>query len=173
MGHPRPGHRARTVPAADTERRPRRHVGLGLLAQLYYVTPGLSSANWDSSDSSRPLTGEDLVEQLGMIDPRVAVTTDVHVDSSVLGVRVPGPVAVVLAVISAAVLLLLVRGPLPDRGSRWAWFWLLATPTGLVAFLVLGGPLQGYRAPDARRLSGWTGLLLSLLIAGLTTWSWS
>ena len=56
----------------------------------------------------------------------------------------------------------------PERATRWAWFWLQWNPVGVLAFLLLSGPVPGVPAPrpGARRLTGGWAFLLSLLLGG-------
>jgi len=87
--------------------------------------------------------------------------------------RVPGWVAPLVLVATVPAFFLLVKGPQPWRATRWAWFWLLSTPVGMVAFLLLSGPTAPLPAPhDPRRrlTGGWAFLLAGLLGAGLGAW---
>ncbi|MBB6629245.1 hypothetical protein H5V45_18100 [Nocardioides sp. KIGAM211] len=70
--------------------------------------------------------------------------------------------------LALATLWLLVSGPEPWRGTRWAWFWLmfLGSPVGLAAFLVLAGPPLSPRSH--RRITGGWAFLLALLIGSVT-----
>lgn len=64
--------------------------------------------------------------------------------------------------------LVLLSGPRPWRGTRWAWSWLvlLAGPVGIPAVLFLAGPTPPLPAPrpGARRLTGGWAFLLALVI---------
>ena len=65
---------------------------------------------------------------------------------------------------------LLVAGPHPWRATRWAWFWLLLPPVGVVVYLVLSGPTPGVpgpRNPQWRLTGGWAFLLSLPLTAVL------
>jgi hypothetical protein len=72
-------------------------------------------------------------------------------------------------------LVVLVAGPQPWRGTRWAWFWWITNPIGVAAFLLLAGPLVRRTQPgnvDRRVTGGWSFLLaiaptLSFAIYGL------
>ena len=66
-------------------------------------------------------------------------------------------------------LVILTMGPEPWRATRWAWFWLMGSVVGAVAFLLLSGPTPGVRRPSrpAWRLTGGWAFLLSMLLAGL------
>lgn len=62
----------------------------------------------------------------------------------------------------------LLLGPQPWRFTRWGWFWLVfgAWPVGVPAFLLLGGA-SGLLPPadPGRRLSGWSGLGLGIVVS--------
>ena len=64
--------------------------------------------------------------------------------------------------------LLLIGGPDPRRGNRWAWFWLFyvgrSYQVGLLAFLLLGTALRGGHLEPARRLKGGEGLALAIVL---------
>ena len=82
-----------------------------------------------------------------------------------------------LALLSA--FLLILGGPVPWRANRWAWFWLLGPgddgALGAFAFLVLSGRTPGLPAPraHARRLDGWRGFLLAILLGFAVSLLWS
>ena len=68
-----------------------------------------------------------------------------------------------------AVLVLIISGPEPWRATRWAWFWLfaLASPIGLVAYVLLAGPVVRPAPADrTRRLTGGWAFLLAWLVLG-------
>jgi hypothetical protein len=75
-----------------------------------------------------------------------------------------------------AVAALLLGGPDPWLGNRWAWFWVTwvmhdAYAVAILAFALLSGPLPGVRRPLwRRRLSGWEGFAL---LPGLALLLWS
>jgi hypothetical protein len=100
--------------------------------------------------------------------PRPSSDADLH------GWRVPVWWGFAVIGLALATLALLVNGPQPWRGTRWAWFWLmaLASPLGVAAFLLLAAPTPLLGAPraDARRLTGgWAFLLGVVLSATLTS----
>lgn len=72
---------------------------------------------------------------------------------------------------------LLVNGPQPWRATRWAWFWTfgLATPLGIVFYLVLGGPtsLSHPPRPGRERLTGVLAFLLTAVVSGLLGAAWA
>lgn len=113
---------------------------------------------WDSSGSLRVLA-----DQRSMSG------------ATLVGWPVPawmGPAALGLWMLT---LWLLYVGPQPWRATRWAWFWTLFSPFGVVAaplFLAVGGPLRGTpRTRDReneRRLTGGWSFLLVLLVAAAT-----
>ena len=87
------------------------------------------------------------------------------------GRAVPGWVPLLAVVVSVLSLVAVALGPEPWRATRWAWFWLLSTPVGAAAFLLLSGPTPGVRhtRDPARRLTGGWGLLLAALLGGGAT----
>lgn len=89
------------------------------------------------------------------------------------GWQVPTAVGLLAFVAGLVVLCLIVSGPPPWRGTRWAWFWLSGSVAGLVGFLVLSGPFPGLRAPrpNHRRLTGGWAFLIGLTLAAVApTW---
>ena len=71
-----------------------------------------------------------------------------------------------------ATLGLLIAGPEPWRATRWAWFWVfgIATPLGVVAYLILGGPTRLSTRPPAgaKRLTGGWAFILSVVLSGVS-----
>jgi hypothetical protein len=90
-------------------------------------------------------------------------------DTSLWGWHVPSWLALPAMVLFLAALWLVVNGPRPWRATRWGWFWLLASPVGVLAFLMLSGPTPPLRAPPvtSRRLTGGRALLLSIVLTYL------
>jgi hypothetical protein len=90
-------------------------------------------------------------------------------DTSLWGWHVPSWLGLPAVLLFLATAWLVVNGPLPWRATRWAWFWLLASPLGVLGFLLLSGPTSPLRAPTAtrRRLTGGRALLLSILLTWL------
>mgnify|MGYP001214514912 CR=1 FL=1 len=88
------------------------------------------------------------------------------------GRNVPGWIAGLAISSMISVLYLIMAGPYPWRATRWAWFWLVTTPVGLVAFLVLSGrfPLIALPKWPQRRLIGIWAFLLSFPLHGLRLW---
>ena len=77
--------------------------------------------------------------------------------------RLPTGWAVPLAAVGVGTLVLLLNGPEPRWGTRWAWAWaiLLLSPTLFVlGYLVLGA--RGAR-PDDRRINGWWLFVMGIL----------
>ena len=127
------------------------------------VSPGVAVQPGDLPD-----LGTDLAEELRAEGVRVLPLAYPSVHSDVLGWRVPQWVGALLFAGWLAALFLLVGGPVPERATRWAWFWLNSNPLGVLAFLLLSGPTPGVPAPrpGARRLTGGWAFLLSLVLGG-------
>ena len=89
--------------------------------------------------------------------------------ASILGWELPGWMGVAGLLAFLATLVLLVSGPRPWRATGWAWFWLLSTPVGVLAYLVLSGPTPLVPAPrpHSRRLTGGWAFLLALALRQL------
>ena len=86
---------------------------------------------------------------------------------SVAGWSGPQPLWWLCLVAGVAVLVLIVSGPVPWRATRWAWFWMLALafPFGLIAYVLLGGPLGRMRPADgARRMTGGWAFLVAWVV---------
>ena len=98
---------------------------------------------------------------------RVERTHGASTGAEVLGWSLPSWTGWVALLLWISVFLLIVSGPPPWRANRWAWFWflVLASPVGLVAYLVLGGPTGLFppRLGAPRTRGGW-GFLLALVV---------
>ncbi|MBT9256772.1 hypothetical protein [Phycicoccus mangrovi] len=76
------------------------------------------------------------------------------------------PLLVVLGVLG-----LVVAGPPPRWGTRWFWFWMCgaAAPLAVWAFAVTQLVTRRRHHPEGlRRLGGWAGLGLGLLLSVVT-----
>lgn len=125
-----------------------------------------------TGNAGLPYVVGDPAQMLRALDPEVDVArVDGRGDRWTLaGWRVPAAAGWLGLVAWAATMLLLVGGPEPWRATRWAWFWLVLAsgPLGVLAHLLLGGPL-GVKRPAAgsgRLTGGWAFLLASLVPAG-------
>ncbi|MFN8190895.1 MAG: hypothetical protein U0R78_10755 [Nocardioidaceae bacterium] len=89
--------------------------------------------------------------------------------ATVWGFNGPSWFAAVALTAVLATFTLVVTGPSPWRATRWAWFWLMWTPIGALAFVVLSGPVWGLPAPRSGRrgLTGGWAFLLSLVVGEL------
>lgn len=119
--------------------------------------------------------GRDIAVQLRALDPglRVSRVPLRLTYGQVYGWYVPSWVGLASFSLILATLGLLVSGPRPWWATRWAWFWLMATPVGVVAFLALSGPTPGVPAPRSPRplLRGGWGLVLAAVMASfLPSW---
>jgi hypothetical protein len=86
----------------------------------------------------------------------------------VLGWRITPALQVGLVLVWFLAMLLLVAAPRTWRATPLAWFWLLLTPVGVPAFLLLAGPtpgLPGPRDPLRRLTGGWAFVVLVVLLA--------
>ncbi|MCZ2830399.1 hypothetical protein O2W14_16295 [Modestobacter sp. VKM Ac-2986] len=127
------------------------------------VSPGV-----DAPLDSRQVFDTGMADQLRTAGVRVLPLDEPSSSSEVFGWWVPGWVGLLVLAEWVAVLFLLVAGPVPERATRWAWFWLQWNPFGVLALLLLSGPFPGVRAPrpGARRLTGGWAFLLSLFLGG-------
>lgn len=134
-------------------------------AEVWHVTPG-ESPQTDGEPVSRTEIGRTLADEHPGLTVLRREGPEAH--SELAGWRLTGWAAVGAFVLLGAALSLLINGPQPWRATRWAWFWLLWTPAGFVAFLLLAGPLPlvpGPRRPGRRLTGGWA-FLLSLVLGG-------
>ena len=127
------------------------------------VSPGT-----DAPLDHRRVFDRDLADQLRAADVRVVPLVEPSNSATLFGWRTPGWTGPLLLVGWLTALFLLVGGPVPERATRWAWFWLSWNPFGVLAFVLLSGPFPGVPAPrpGARRLTGGCAFLLSLVIGG-------
>ena len=121
-----------------------------------------------ASSSGLPVLDSDLAEVLRTQGVQVRPLEGWDAHSEVLGWRVPEWIGLLLFAEWVATLFLLVGGPVPERATRWAWFWLSSNPLGLLAFLLLSGPSPGVPTPrpGARRLTGGWAFLVGLVLGG-------
>ncbi|GAB4081704.1 hypothetical protein GCU67_12710 [Modestobacter muralis] len=131
----------------------------------WQVSPGV-----EAPVDSRQVFDTDLAGELVTADPDLRVLPLVEGVSAVdvQGWRLPGWAGLLVLVEWLAALFLLVGGPVPERATRWAWFWFSWNPLGVLAFLLLSGPTPGIPRPrlGARRLTGGWAFLLSLVLGG-------
>lgn len=122
-----------------------------------------------ASDDLPALWGHDVAGTLRTTNPDLRVERAVgesELYSEVLGYRLPAWVGWALVAIGIGSLSMLISGREPWRATRWAWFWIMLSPIGLLIYLVLSGPTPLIPAPrkPARRLTGGWAFLLSLLL---------
>jgi len=123
-----------------------------------------------AQQSGDVVTG-DVGAHLSRLHPGLTVTRAPWPSSNftLWGWRLPGWMGLATLVLGLAPLGLVGNGPEPWRATRWAWFWLLASPFGLLGFLLLSGPTPGLPAPRAnrRRLHGGWAFLVSAVLRSL------
>lgn len=130
------------------------------------------SAGTPVASGDVPISDREIGAELAQSHPDLRVVRDERPSSraTLADWLVPAWVSVLAAVSSVLALGLLIGGPEPWRATRWAWFWLLPCPVGMVAFLLLSGstPLLDTPAERHRRLTGgWAFLLAGLLGGGI------
>jgi len=146
------------------------------VSQVRQVRSDVPVAGGSSSD--RIVVG-DLAGQLSSAHPGLQVISDPSavyrsgLGGVVLGWQVFGWIAAAVLVAWLATAAFLINGPEPWRATRWAWFWAIANPLGVVgcfAFLLLSGPTPMLPAStkDSRRLHGGWAFLIATAATG--TW---
>jgi hypothetical protein len=150
----------------------------GLLARVSQVRQVSSDVQpSDSSAGTDRIVVGDLAGQLSATHPgsRVVSRPDQAHESgfsgTVMGLHVPGWVALASLVAGLATLALLINGPEPWRATRWAWAWLILNPLGIIgslAFLLLSGPvpLIPTAKTGGRRLHGGWAFLIAAVAGG-------
>lgn len=111
-------------------------------------TPGDAS----SCDGSTAVHAKDVVPQLRQVQPGLHVERvgyDLRGGFSIFGWHTPQWVGLAALGWWFAAVTLLAAGPAPWRATRWAWFWVMTNPLGVVAFALLAGPTPPL-APHAR-----------------------
>lgn len=116
-----------------------------------------------------------VVDRLAASHPDLRVErrsgSDPPISGSLAWWRLPWPLLWAGPLLLLATIGLLIAGPQPWRATRWAWFWLsgIASPIGVFAYLILGGPTSLSRPPlpGASRMTGGWAFLLSLLASSV------
>jgi hypothetical protein len=112
--------------------------------------------------------------RLAALQPGLSVRRDDDLPGGgrLFGWAVPAVVGMVAFFLLVVGFGLLVTGPQPWRATRWAWFWLLASPVGAIAFLLLSGRTPGLPTPKdlTRRLTGGWAFLLALALIAVFPW---
>jgi len=126
----------------------------------------------DDAAADGHVVTRDIGARLSRLQPGLKVVREPWTSesgASLWGWHVPNWLGLSAILVLLGALWLVVNGPGPWRATRWAWFWLLASPIGVLGFLVLSGPTPPLRAPSAadRALTGGRALLLSILITWL------
>lgn len=92
--------------------------------------------------------------------------------SSLMGWRLPTWAAWLASLLGLGTLASVCFAPQPRFATRWAWFWLMwgGGAVGLLAYLLLAGPVPFTRAPrNRRRLTAGWALLLAMAFSLTTT----
>lgn len=153
-------------------------------------TPQVQHVQWREGNSNRMLTvaiesdddvlpppgvdavvATDVESLLGQIAPQVSVTSidDAPSTITILNRAVPawyGGAGGAIVLFSIGTIIL---GPQPWWATKWAWFWLVANPVGLVAYLALSGPTPGVPDPNPERgrLTGGWAFIASMVLIGI------
>lgn len=139
-------------------------------AEVVMVSPGGDYAQ-AQEEGVATRRGLDIAGELLRHNPQVNITRVPrhHAGGEVYGWQVPLQLGVFASAAAVGTLAILIAGPQPWRATRWAWFWLMATPVGTLLFFILAGPTPPLRPPrtPGRRLTGGWGFLLSVLLASL------
>lgn len=122
------------------------------------------------SDVSAVITSG-VASQLVEANPDVRVIREEapRPSASILRWEVPAWLGFAALILLLAAVGMLVSGPKPWRATRWAWFWLMVSPVGTLAYLVLSGPTPLVPAPRnlTHRLTGGWAFLLTLPLSAL------
>lgn len=121
-----------------------------------------------AADRSVPRVRSAPSSLLASLNPDVDVVRDDRLRSGgrLIGWYVPSAVSMSVLLLMLSGLMALAASPRAWRVTPWGWFWLLSTPVGQVAFLLLSGPTVGLPGPrDAgRRLTGGWAMLISMAL---------
>lgn len=115
--------------------------------------------------------------RLRALQPGLSISRSSHATYSgdrFLGFEASGWLWAASAVLMLATLVLLVKGPPVWWATRWGWVWLMSSPIGTAAFLLLSGPFPGLpkpRNPDRRLTGGWA-FLLSVVVKAVSITLW-
>ncbi len=115
--------------------------------------------------------GEDIGDRLVRQHPGLTVHREhfTYWRANILGWWVPESVAMTGSVVFLLSLGLLLSGGQHWRATRWAWFWLILSPPGVLAYLAFSGPMWPLRPPRdrARRLTGGWAFVVSIVISSI------
>lgn len=135
----------------------------------YVATAVETSPGYDGGDE---IDGEALATpvrtELARIDGDVEVQRErFRGGLTLVSENLPGWLGATVLGVWLTLVFILVNGPVPWRATRWAWFWLVLTPLGQLAFLILSGPTPGVRRPRRpdRPLTGGAAFLLGMLLS--------
>ena len=135
-----------------------------------------------TAEDRMSLGAGDIATQLQALAPRHDLTverTGFTTGTEVAGWQPPGWVLPVVMVLWLATVVAVVNGPQPRYATRWAWFWMIATPVnvvGLPMFLAVSAPWRSARAVATRgpqwRLTGGKAFLITFLIGSVFGLAW-
>jgi len=127
-----------------------------------------------------PVDSPGIAEDLQRANPGLRVLhTDERPDSQadILGWHLHGWGAFTVALLLLGTFASLITGPPPWPATRWAWFWFMALPIGIPAFLLACVPLLMRPTPQPpplrkprRPLTGGWALLLTVALG--SAWNW-
>lgn len=143
--------------------------------QLREGLPGTSGSTiWTSEERTLHEVHGDLAPELNAYASAPLTITTAFPDSTQFHIRdwiVPGWVTVLALMVAALTIGLLITSPEPLLATRWAWFWALMSPLGIVTlpvYLLFGVPRTGaVERPYTRagRLTGgWSFILFCILL---------
>lgn len=143
---------------------------LNRYTEILVVSPGGSERPTNSEDL--PVVVGDPVAVLEELQPGVEILREefwAGTSFEAAGWSLRGRASIFVGPLWLITLLLVMSGPQPWRATRWAWVWVvLAAPiVGVLAYLLLGGPLgAGRPAHRARRLTGGWAFLIAVFVLG-------